>query len=622
MTPLSAAFVLSSRRKKGRCAPQTETLEDDPVAQPAEVFVSYSRSDKERVLKLTEKLRVAGISVWLDQSGIDAATRWGEQIVNALESAKVLLLMVTESAVRSDNVAKEVILVSERKGQILPVHLEPTQIPPSLKYQLAGIQHIEYFDRDRSEENFKAILRALERIGVRIAPPSGHADSAPENDLRPQAASRASAALERGALAVLPFDNISPDQETDYFSNGLTEELIARLSGLSEIELISRWASMQLKDRKQDIRAIGDELGARYVVGGSVRRFQDSVRVTVQLVDVATNRQIWGNTYKGKLDDIFDIQEQVAQQIVEALKLKLSFSEKISLTKRQTINAQAYDLYLRGQDYLYRLTKRSVERAIQLFEKAIELDPRYAAAYAACSSAYGQRYWLFARDPKDRDRAQELSFKALMYDNNLAEAYTAMGLSYFIGGKFEEASASSRKAIELDPDDFIAHWTLGRIHFTSGEFDQAYTLYRRVIELKPEFLSAYVDLKMTCQRLGRQQETDLLLNKLAERAPTHLLQNPDDARARILYATALAELGRREDALRECSQALELTRDDPLMLYNCTCLYSRLGDPQRALQALRQAIGLGYENFAWLKQDPDMNPLRDNPEFQALVAGK
>jgi Tol biopolymer transport system component len=118
---------------------------------------------------------------------------------------------------------------------------------------------------------------------------------------------------------------------------------------------------MQFKGAKQDIRAIGNELGARYIVGGSVRRFQDSVRITVQLVDVATNRQLWGNTYKGKLDDIFDIQEQVAQQIVEALKLKLTFSEKVSLTKRQTVNVQAYDLYLRAQSYLYRLTKRGTE---------------------------------------------------------------------------------------------------------------------------------------------------------------------------------------------------------------------------------------------------------------------
>jgi TolB-like protein/Flp pilus assembly protein TadD len=592
------------------------------VAEPAEVFVSYSRNDKDRVLELIGRLRAAGVSVWLDTSGIDAATLWGEQIVNALESAKVLLLMLSESAVRSDNVSKEVMLVSERKGRILPVHLEPTQIPASLKYQLAGIQHVECFNPADSDRGAKAILRSLERIGVSIVPPPPETGAAaPAVHRGAHTAVPAGAGVERGALAVLPFDNISPDPETDYFSNGLTEELIARLSIVSEIELISRWASMQLKDRKQDSRAIGSELGARYIVGGSVRRFQDSMRITVQLVDVATNRQIWGNTYKGKLDDIFDIQEQVAQQIVDALKLRLSFSEKLSLTKRQTVNAQAYDLYLRGQDYLYRLTKRSVDRAIQLFEKAIELDPRYAAAYAGCSSAYGQMYWLFAREEKYRDRAQELSFKALMYDNNLAEAYTAMGLSYFISGKFEEASASSRKAIELDPDDFIAHWTLGRIHFTSGEFEQAHALYRRVIELKPSFLSAYADLQMTCLRLGRQDDADLTRSQLLERLPNHLLQNPDDARARVIHAIKLAEIDRKDEALQEGTQALELSPGDPVMLYNITCLYSQLAEPQRAVDTLRQAIAAGYANFAWIRQDPDINSLRERADFQALVAG-
>ena len=593
------------------------------MSQPAEVFLSYSRDDQDRVLELAAKLRAAGASLWVDQGAIDAASLWSEQIVNALESAKVLLLFVTEAAVHSDNVAKEVMLVSERKGHILPVYLEPTVITPTLKYQLAGIQHIEYFKGSDSEAGLKAILRSLERLGVKLAPPAPAPKAAPaEASPRMHPASRAGATAEREALAVLPFDNISPDPETDYFSNGLTEELIARLSVLSEIDLVSRWASMQLKDRKQDIRAIGNELGVRYIVGGSVRRFQDSVRITVQLVDAGTNRQIWGNTYKGKLDDIFDIQEQVAQQIVEALKLRLSVTEKISLTKRHTVNAQAYDLYLRGQDYLYRMTKRNVERAIQLFEKAIELDPRYAAAYAGCSSAYGQMYWLFARDRKYYDRAQELSFKALMYDNNLAEAYTAMGMSYFIGGKLEEATAASRKAIELDPDDFIAHWTLGRIHFTNGQFEQAYDLYRRVTELKPEFLSAYVDLRMTCEQLGRQEEAVLMRNKLLERIPTHLLQNPDDARARVLYASALGAVGKREEAIRESAQALELNPGDPVMLYNCTCLYARLGEIGQAIDTLRRAIEAGYVNFAWIKQDPDMNPLRENPQFQALIAGR
>jgi len=591
------------------------------VAAPAEVFVSYSRNDKDRVLELSGKLRAAGVSLWLDTSGIDGATLWGEQIINALESAKVLLLMLSESAVRSDNVAKEVMLVSERKGHILPVHLEPTPIPSSLKYQLAGIQHVEYFDPAQADESLKAILRALERIGVTVALRQEAKPATPA--VRPAAhpVAQAGASREHGALAVLPFDNISPDQETDYFSNGLTEELIARLSIVSEIELISRWASMQLKDRKQDIRAIGNELGARYIVGGSVRRFQDSVRITVQLVDVATNRQIWGNTYKGKLDDIFDIQEQVAQQIVEALKLKLTFSEKVSLTKRQTLNAQAYDLYLRGEDYLYRLTKRSVERAIQLFEKAIELDPRYAAAYAGCSGAYGQMYWLFSRDERYREKARELSFKALMYDNNLAEAYTAMGVSYFIWGKFEEAAASARKAIELDPEDFIAHWTLGRIHFANGEYEQAYEMYQRVIKLKPEFLNAYSDLRMTCQRLGREADADRARNEQLERMPTYLLQNPDDARQRMLYATVLAEVNRRDDAVRECSLAIESSPGDPVMLYNVVCVYSRLGEPQRAIETLRQAIAAGYENFPWLHNDPDLDTLRDHPEFQALVPG-
>jgi adenylate cyclase len=591
------------------------------VAPQAEVFISYSRDDRDRVLDLASKLRAAGVSLWIDQSGIDGATLWGEQIVNALESSKVLLLMVTESAVHSHNVAKEVVLVSERKGHILPVHLEPTVIPPSLKYPLAGIQHIEYFNGD-PEQNLKAILRSLERTGVSITPPQDVKGTTPDEGARARPPAAHAGSAERGALAVLAFDNISPDKETDYFSDGLTEELTARLSLVSEIELISRWASMQFKDRKHDIREIGSELGARYIVGGSVRRFHDSVRITVQLVDVVTNRQIWGNTYKGKLDDIFDIQEQVAQQIVEALKLKLSFSEKVSLTKRQTVNVQAYDLYLRGQDYLYRLTRRSVEYAIQLFEKAIELDPRYAAAYAGCSSAYGQMWQWFAREEKYRDKAQELSFKALMYDGNLPEAYTAMGLSYFIWGKFEEASASSRKAIELDPDDFIAHWTLGRIHFSTGALEQALGLFRRVIEIKPGFFSAYADLAQTCDGLGRKDEAQVARRQVLELLPNYLLQNPDDARARMYYALALVINGQRDDALREGTKALELSADDPMMLYNCACLYARLGELARAVDTLRQAVAGGYENFGWMKHDPDLDPLRDNPEFLALVAGR
>ncbi len=595
------------------------------MAQPADVFISYSREDKDRVLELAGKLRAAGVNLWIDQGSIDGATLWGEEIVNALDNAKVLLLAVTASAARSHNVAKEVVLFSERKGHILPVHLEQTTIPPALKYPLAGIQHIEYFHGDAAE-NLKTILRSLERAGATIVPPKEPNAAPPVDEQRPRPAAARTAhgdqVMERGALAVLPFDNISSDQETDYFSDGLTEELIARLSLVSEIELISRWASMQYKGRKQDIHAIGAELGARYIIGGSVRRFQDSVRITVQLVDVGTNRQLWGNTYKGKLDDIFDIQEQVAQQIVEALKLKLSFSEKVSLTKRQTVNAQAYDLYLRGQSYLYRLTKRGTEYAIQLFEKAIELDPRYAAAYAGCSCAYGQMFGWFAREDQYRDKAQEFSFKALMYDNTLPEAYTAMGLSYFIWGKFDEASASVGKAIELDPDDFIAHWTLGRIQFSTGRSEQAVTSFRHVIEIRPTFITAHSDLCQTLEGLGRSEEAKGAAQRLIDMMPNYLLQNPDDSRARIVYAHMLLTTGKTQVAIIEAQAAIESAPGDSVMLYNAACLYGKLGETRRALDTLRQAINAGVTNFQWMKHDPDLNSLRDDAEFIELTVGK
>ncbi len=593
------------------------------MSQDGEVFVSYSREDKEKVLELTARLRSAGVPLWMDVGGIDGARMWGEEIVKALDRAKVLLLLVSESSVKSHNVAKEVVLTSERKGHILPVHLELTQIPPSLKYPLAGIQHIEYFRGD-PEENLQAVLRSLERIGVTIRPPRAEPAPVAASEPRgaaPAAQSAAEPSIESGAVAVLPFDNISSDSETDYFSDGLTEELFARLSLVSEIELVSRWASMQYKGAKQDIRAIARELGARYIVGGSVRRFQDSFRIAVQLVDAATNRQIWGDAYKGKLDDIFDIQEQVAKQIVEALKLKLSFSEKLSLTKRQTINAQAYDFYLRGQDYLYRLTKRSVEYAIQLFEKAIELDPRYAAAYAACSSAYGQMYQYFSRQDAYRDKAQEFSFKALMYDSALPEAYAAMGLSYFIWGKFDDAADSGKKAIELDPDNFIACWTLGRIQVSTGNFAEALPLFQRVIELKPGFYVAHSDLKLTYEGLGRTDEAVQVSRQLMEMMPNYLLQNPDDSRARMFYAVSLAEVGRSDEAIAEGAKALELSPGDSVMLYNGACLYSRLGDKHKAIATLKEAIAAGVTNYGWMRHDSDFDPIRNEPEFIALMEG-
>jgi TolB-like protein/Flp pilus assembly protein TadD len=592
------------------------------MPQTADVFISYSREDKDRVIELAQKLREAGVSLWIDQGGIDGAAKWSEEIVHALDGAKVLILMVTEKAVNSHNVVKEVTLASERKGHILPVHLEPTRIPAELRYALAGIQHIEYFQGDPGE-NLKAIVRSLERVGVTVRPPETPGAGA----LLPiEAVSHsmhsAESAIEGRAVAVIPFDNLSPDADTDYFSDGLTEELINSLSSISEIEVISRMTSGQFKGTKKDARSIGSEIGARYIIGGSVRKFQDNIRISARLVDATSNRELWAQTYKGKLDDIFDIQEQVGQQIAESLKLKLSMTEQVALTKRSTVNAQAYDLYLRGKEYLYQLSKRSVEHSVELFEKAIELDPRYAAAYAACSNAYGMLYTRFRREEELKNRAQQLSLKALMYDNSSADAYAALGLSYYNNREFSEAVEACRKAIELDPANFHCYWTLGRICYLTDRHEEALAMFRKTLELKPYFYASYNDIKLTLNALGRKDEAKEALLKTLDFFPTYILQYPDDGRARMHYAASLAEAGRREEAKRQGDEAVALSPGDPLMLFNATCLYSQMGDTPAALQCLRSAFSAGYENFDWIKRDSDLDPIRNDPEYIELMKDK
>jgi len=317
----------------------------------------------------------------------------------------------------------------------------------------------------------------------------------------------ASASLSsKKSIAVLPFDNIGSDKDNEYFGDGLTEELIVNLSRLNDIDVVSRTTSMQYKGAKKDVKTIGRELGVRYILEGSVRKFQDNIRITVQLIDVESDRQLWAESYKGKLEDIFDIQEQVSKQIVDALMLKLSPKEQVVLTKRSTLNADAFDCYLRARNYLYRRTKNNLEFAIQLFQKAIEFDPRYASAYAGLGEAYATLHHDYDSKEVWLDKAIESSFKALMYDPSLSEAYAALGLSYFSKKLIDEAITSTKKAIELDPANFVAYWILGRIYHTTDRDNDAIDLYKKAVELNPDFHTAYGDLRMIYESLGEKEK--------------------------------------------------------------------------------------------------------------------
>jgi serine/threonine protein kinase/Flp pilus assembly protein TadD len=424
------------------------------------------------------------------------------------------------------------------------------------------------------------------------------------------------------AIAVLPFGNISPDKESDYFSDGLTEELIINLSRLKDIRVVPRTTSMQYKGTNKEVKAIGRELGTRYILAGSVRKFQDNLRIAVELVDIEADAQLWAETYKGKLADVFDIQEQVSKQIVDALMVKLTPKEQIVLTKRPTLNPQAFDCNLRARDSLYRFTKNGVQTAIELFRKAIEYDGRYADAYAGLSESYAHLYQQFERKESWLDLALEAGLKALMYDPSLSEAYSALGLVYLYKKSNDEAIESSQKAIQLNPSNHIAYWILGRTYMTTDRTREAADLFRKVIELSPDFYTAHGDLGLCWERLDDKEKKAEALEAAIQMFPRYLSLHPDDARAHIFFAITLVRKGRLDEAKAKAARAIELSPNDPLMFYNAACFYSNIGETRLALQSLKNSIGAGYGFYEWIKRDPDLDSIRNEPEYVELMAGK
>jgi len=457
-------------------------------------------------------------------------------------------------------------------------------------------------DRSQRYQDTAEVLRAIETVRTEL-------DST-------------ASATKTKAIAVLPFTNMSNDSENEYFSDGLTEELILNLSRLKDIRVVSRTTSMQYKGTKKDIKTIGRELGARYMLEGSVRKYQDNIRITAQLIDVESDTQLWAEAFKGTLADVFDIQEKVSKQIVDALMVKLTPTEKVVLAKRSTDNPEAFDLNLRARNFLTRYTKNDINAAIQLFNRAIELDVRYAAAYAGLSESYASLYFFYERNGLWLERSVEAGLKALAYDPTLSDAYASLALAYFNQKSIDEAIKAGHRAIELDSNNHIAHWILGRIYHSTDRDHESVELFRKAIALNPDLYSAYGDLRMVYERLGEMDKWKETLQQSMLMFPRYLSKHPEDARAHMFFALALGLVNRTDDSKREAAKALELNPSDPLMLYNATCFYARLGEKQLAVKTLRDAFTAGYENFEWAKRDSDLENIRNEPEYIELMKGK
>jgi adenylate cyclase len=427
---------------------------------------------------------------------------------------------------------------------------------------------------------------------------------------------------EKNKLAVLPFQNFSPDNQTDYFSDGLTEELIMHLSNIKELKVVSRTTTMHYKNTQKDMHTVGKELNARYVLEGSVRKHLDNLRITAQLIDVKTDSHLWAETFKGNMADIFDIQESVAKEVVQAMRVTLSPEEKVALTKRPTHSTEAFDLNLHARGFLYRKIKSYLLAAIDLFQSAVELDPRYAAAYAGLGLVYATLYEAFDKNADWLEKATEASLKALMYDSTSSEAYSALGLVYYNKQSYEEALTSIEKAIEFDSNDFFAYWIQGRIYRALERDADAVVQFDKVLELNPDFHTAYWDLHMAYVQLGDKEKSLETVNRGMSFYPSYLMRNPDDSRAIMFYAFILQEVGKKEEAKLKMLRAVELSPSDATMMYNVACLFSMMNENLKAVEHLEKAVAGGTQFYEYIKKDPDLNNIRKEPGYINLMKGK
>jgi len=423
-------------------------------------------------------------------------------------------------------------------------------------------------------------------------------------------------------LVVLPFQNISSSNGNNYFSNGLTEEIIIRLSGIEELDIASRSTSMRYRDSELDNESLGQELNARYLLQGTVRRHKDDLRISTELIDVEKDSTLWAEIYQGNITDVFVIQEQVSKKIVKSLQLRLSPKEKVALGKKATMNSEAHDANLKAREFLFKYTKSYLLLAIDLFQNAIDLDPKYAAAYAGMSEACALLYETHDRNPIWLEKAEESSLKALIYDPTSSEAFSALGLAYYNKNLLNEALIAVQKAISFDHDNFFAYWIRGRLYRMMERDSEAIIDFNKVLDLNGDFHSAFGDLQMAYENIEDKKNLQDSIQKAALFYPSYLLRHPDDARAHQFYALTLKRLGRLEEAKEEMHKGIKQNPNDPIIIYNAACFYSMIGDKKTSIENLKKAIDNGFGNYEYIKHDPDLHNIRKEPDFIALMQGK
>lgn len=422
------------------------------------------------------------------------------------------------------------------------------------------------------------------------------------------------------SVAVLPFADMSPAHDQEYFCEGIAEEIINSLCCVGGLRVASRTSAFQFRGRDADVREIGRLLGVGSVLEGSLRKAGDRIRITAQLVSCSDGYHHWSESFDRNLDDVFAIQTEIARSLVRALRLTLTPQERALIDRGGTSNAEAYDLYLRGQALLRDHTDSTLPQAADLFQQAIERDPDFAQAHAGLANAIAVKgQWQLGVSPAEFEAAIRASQRALDLEPQMPEAFLARACLLSMQERVEEADRAFETALGLNPASYDANYMYARHEFGHGRTEHAAQLFEAAHRLRPDEYQPLCMLEGTLQRLGRIDEQHRVLQLAMAAIDARLQVEPNDGRALHLAAVTAAKLGDAARVDEYAGRALQSRSGDFSTPYNLACAYSALGNVDRALALLDEAVRTGRGNLGWIEHDADLDNLRNDPRFAAIV---
>jgi adenylate cyclase len=502
----------------------------------------------------------------------------------------------------------EVLLcLAERAGQVLSKDQIVRAVWPDT-YVSGGILSYSISELRRAlgdDARNPRFIETIARKGYRLIAPVTQLDAAP---------------APKSSIAVLPFSDLSPEKDQEYFCDGIAEEIINSLAKVRGLRVAARTSCFVFKGKMEDVRAIGRKLGVDTVLEGSVRKAANRLRITAQLVKVSDGCHLWSERFDRDPRDIFAIQDEISRSIAATLRISLGPEENSAGSGMPTTDIRAYDYYLRGKQFFHQYTQRGVVYALRMFLQAVALDPAYARAHAGIAHCCSFLYLYAGGDPDHREQADSASRNAVELSPWSAEAHAARGMALSLKGNYPEAECEFQTAVQFDAGLWEAYYFHARIAFGHGEAERAIGLYEKAREIDPQDYQAPLLVAQIYDDLGHKEEAEAARRRGVANVEERLLLHPEDARALYMGANGLVALGDLQRGLEWAAQALASAPDDPMLLYNVACIRALAGQAEDALDCLEKAVKTGLVEKTWITKDSNLDTLHAQPRYQALVS--